>query len=377
MRLKTRTTLSIIFLSVLLISCNTKPIKKVVEVTKEDTIQYADKDATKETKALLHKLNKIVEKGVAFGHQDDTAYGIGWKHSGFPSDSDVKKVTGDFPAMFGFELGDLELGKEMNLDSVNFDLMKKLIIEADEMGGLISVSWHMNNPVNGNNSWDKTETISKILMGRSHREIYEEYVSKVANFFLSLKDKEGNLIPIIFRPWHEMTGSWFWWGGENTTPENYQNFFRETVELFRDKYYVHNLLYVYSPDKIKTEEEYMAYYPGDEWVDIFGIDIYDFGDGKHIERVKSSLAIVKKVADEKGKIFAFTETGREKISPSNWYTTIAYEGVKGSGAAYMFVWRNAHKKHFYAPYPGHESEEDFIEFKNKPDILFLEDVKGL
>ncbi|AOW21530.1 glycoside hydrolase family 26 protein [Urechidicola croceus] len=377
MQQKNLRNISIVFIAVLMFSCKPKKADETVEVIEENPIQFVDKDLTQETKQLRNKLEVIASKGIAFGHQDATAYGIGWKHSGFPSDSDVKKVTGDFPAMFGFELGDLELGKATNLDSVNFDLMKKLIIEADKMGGLISVSWHMNNPVNGNNSWDKTETISKLLKGGTHRDKFENYVSKVADFFLDLKDEDGNLVPVIFRPWHEMSGSWFWWGGENTTHEQYKQFFRETVELFRDRYNVHNLLYVYSPDKIQTEEEYMAYYPGDEYADIIGIDIYDFGDGKHIERVQNSLAIVKKVADEKGKLFAFTETGREKINPSNWYTSVAYPGIKNSGAAYMFVWRNANLGHFYAPYPGHESVEDFIEFKNKPDILFLEDIKGL
>ena len=376
MKLKIFTFFSIVVLMVLLISCKPKEVKEEIVVI-EDTKDFVDDKLSEETKQLYYKLSRIANKGIAFGHQDDTAYGVGWKHSGFPSTSDVKKVTGDFPAMFGFELGDLELGKEMNLDSVNFDLMKKLIIEADKIGGIISISWHMNNPVNGKNAWDKTETISKILKEGTDRVKFEEYVGRVANFFLDLKDEDGNLIPIIFRPWHEMTGSWFWWGGDNTTYENYQQFFRETVELFRDKFSVHNLLYVYSTDKIKTEEEYMAYYPGDEWTDLIGIDIYDFGDGNHVERVKNSLAIVKKVADERGKLFALSETGRDAIPENDWYSSSAYEGVKGSGAAYIFVWRNAHKKHFFTPYPGHPAEEDFIEFKNKPDILFLADIRSL
>src|SRR5690606_14866359 len=246
--------LFICFILILFLNCENKTeqskITDTSEVVEEDNSMFTDQNLTPETKALHNKLVNIAKKGVAFGHQDATAYGIGWKHSGFPSESDVKKLTGDYPAVVGFEIGDLEIGREMNLDSVNFDLMKKLIQEAHKNGTIITISWHTNNPVTNNNSWDKTPAVAHILKDGEFRPKFEGYIEKVAGFFLDLKDDNGNLIPIVFRPWHEMTGSWFWWGGENRTTEEYKQLFRETVELLRDKHNVHNLLYTYSPDKI-------------------------------------------------------------------------------------------------------------------------------
>src|SRR5690606_34949534 len=274
--------LYIFFTSLLLINCETKTEKSELivntEVAEDDNSMFTDQDLTSETKELHTKLVNIAKKGVAFGHQDATAYGIGWKHTGFPSQSDVKKLIGDHPAVIGFEIGDLEIGREMNLDSVNFSLMKKLIQESHQNGSIITISWHASNPVTDGNSWDKTPAVSQILEDGEFTKKFKGYIEKVANFFLDLKDDDGNLIPIVFRPWHEMTGSWFWWGGENRTTEDYKQLFRETVELLRDKHNVHNLLYAYSTDKIYHNTEYMENYPGDEWVDMFGIDIYDSGN---------------------------------------------------------------------------------------------------
>ena len=86
----------------------------------------ADKKATKETIALYHNLKKLLNEGIMFGHQDDLAYGVGWKYE--PGRSDIKDVTGDYPAVYGFELGRLEIDQPVNLDSVPFDKMKSSFV---------------------------------------------------------------------------------------------------------------------------------------------------------------------------------------------------------------------------------------------------------
>src|SRR5206468_4906629 len=111
-----------------------------------------DKQATKETVHLYKNLAKLRAKGYMFGHQDDLAYGVGWKYE--PGRSDIKDVTGDYPAVYGFELGRLELDHQVNLDSVPFDQMKNFIRTAYERGGVITLSWHLNNPLTGKTAWD-------------------------------------------------------------------------------------------------------------------------------------------------------------------------------------------------------------------------------
>src|SRR5690606_11042823 len=63
--------------------------------------------------------------------------------------SDVKDVTGSFPALYGWDLGLLEHDSPVNLDGVSFDLMKESIKRSYQRGGLTTISWHMNNPVTG------------------------------------------------------------------------------------------------------------------------------------------------------------------------------------------------------------------------------------
>jgi mannan endo-1,4-beta-mannosidase len=64
-----------------------------------------DKQATYETKQLFYSMQRLVDAGIIFGHHDDTAYGVGWRYE--PNRSDVKSVTGSYPAMYGWDLAKL------------------------------------------------------------------------------------------------------------------------------------------------------------------------------------------------------------------------------------------------------------------------------
>ncbi len=367
--------LKIVFLIlfITLQSCNTNQKKE------HSTTKFVDKNVSESVKKLHKRLAKISEKGFAVGHQDDTSYGLGWNHKDDPSNikSDVEIVTGDFPAVFGFDLGWIEINKPYNLDTVPFNSMKDLIIDAHKKGGIITISWHLNNPVTGGGSWDKTPAVPAILKGGSEREKYELWVARTADFLNSLK-YDGKDIPVIFRPFHEMNGSWFWWGGENCTPKDYSILWKETVELLKDKHNLHNLLYVYSPNKLNPNDKYLDYYPGDEYVDILGMDIYDFNNSEeYMNAVVHDLAIVKKIAAEKNKLFAFTETGLESLQTKNWFTKVLYPVIENTGISWVLTWRNYDTKHHYMPYKGQLNEQDFIQFKNLPKTLFLEDINQL
>ncbi len=115
-----------------------------------------------ETYNLLCFLQKTEGSKVLFGHQDDLAYGIGWKYEN--GRSDVKELTGSYPAVFGWELGHLELDSSKSLDSVPFDKIRYYIQQVYAIGGINTISWHLNNPVNGATAWDTSYgTIEKIL----------------------------------------------------------------------------------------------------------------------------------------------------------------------------------------------------------------------
>ena len=130
-----------------------------------------------------------------------------------------------------------------------------------------------------------------------------------------------------------------------------------------------------------SHEEFLDRYPGDEYVDIIGMDNYwDFKpEGAGLEWITRKLRIITDLADQKNKVAAFTETGSEKIPDSTWWTDKFFKVMDDDSVkiAYAMVWRNAHKGHHYAPYPGHPSVPNFVEFYKNEKILFEKHLPDL
>ncbi|MBF0647568.1 endoglucanase [Dysgonomonas sp. GY75] len=363
-------------LTLILLSCKQKE-----EV--ENKILPIDKNATKETVVLYNRLFSLMDKGIMVGHQDDLAYGHAWyKEAGR---SDVKDVTGDYPAVIGWELGHVETGAEFNLDSIYFSDMKRYIKETYDRGGITTVSWHGDNIVTGNTAWDcaQDSVVRTILPNGSNHEKYLVWLDRVADFFLDLKDKDSNYIPVIFRMYHEHTGAWFWWGSKQCTPDEYKKLWIMTVEYLRDKKNVHNLLYAYSPSETESEEAYLERYPGDEYVDIVGYDSYVNGKSpEDIERYKDAMSrnlkIVTDYASKTNKVPVIGETGMESIPDSTYFTNIVYPIITQHKVAWVLFWRNAWEPdkplHYYMPYGGHPAAEDLNVFIGKPSILMNRDI---
>jgi mannan endo-1,4-beta-mannosidase len=337
----------------------------------------------KGTKALLRELPK--QGRVMFGHQDDTAYGHSW--NGLAGDgagrSDVKDVVGDYPAVMGWDIGGLERGDEAQLDGIPTDLLRRLIIEQAERGGLNTISWHSYNPSTGGDAWDITggEVVKTILKGGANHAAFREQLGRVADFLASLRKADGEPVEVIFRPWHEHTGGWFWWGEGHRTAEEYKQLWRETVDYLRCERGLKNLIFTYSPNLGANRAKYMETYPGSEYVDLLGFDIYQFGgkegSAAYIAGTREALGFLKHLGRELGKPTALTETGAEGVPCPRWWTDVLWPAIDDSGVSYVLVWRNAWNRpeHHYAPFAGHASEEDFKEFYAMPQTAFLKDIQ--
>lgn len=346
--------------------------------------QPIDPDATKKTVYLLQNLYQIAERGVMFGHQDDQAYGVGWHAE--DGRSDVLETAGKYPAVHGWDLGK-DLSSDMNIDSVNYDNMKRWIKAAYRRGGINTFSFHMDNLTSGGDSWDKTPSVKDILPGGAKHDKFLGQLDLLAGFVMDCKG-----IPMIFRPWHEHNGNWFWWGKGNCTEDEYKQLYRFTVEYLRDVKGVHQLLYAFSPDRSQmpldenAEANYLYGYPGDDYVDIIGLDNYgDVGRNSMMpltaqkKNFTESLKLITKLANEKGKVAALTETGLESVKKKDWFTNIILNPIKENegeiAIAWVLVWRNSNmKNHYYAPYPGHESVEDFRVFEADELTIFEADL---
>ncbi|AOW22012.1 beta-mannosidase [Urechidicola croceus] len=344
-----------------------------------------DKKATAETINLFNNLKEISKAHTLFAHQHATEYGHGWK--GDEDRSDVKSVVGTHPAMIGVDLSGLS-GRASRIIQQNAYDLKKNVVNTYNRGGVTTVAWHFANPVSGGGFYWR-DSISKpavkyIIPGGEAHEKYKLILNEIGQWAKSLKGANGELVPVIFRPFHEFDGDWFWWGAAHCTPEEFKTLWKFTVSYLRDELGVHNFIYAFSPDnKFNTEEEYLVRYPGDEWVDMVGMDNYaDVGrDGLNIERAVKKLKIVSDYAKKKNKLAAFTETGLESIPNEKWWTDVLLKIMKSEDLelCYVLVWRNDINSptHYYAPYPGHISVPNFKEFYEDDFTLFEEDLKDI
>ena len=333
---------------------------------------------------LVHRLFTFAENGkIAYGHQDDLVYGHNWVLTDWENDplerSDVKDVTGKYPMLVGFDLGGIELGQAKNLDGVPFGLMRKAARTHVERGGIVTFSWHPRNPLTGGDAWDisSDQVVKSILPGGEKHGQFMLWLGRAADFIESLG------VPVIFRPWHENLGSWFWWGGRLCTAQEYQELFRMTWLYFTKDRGLTDIVWCYSPNGNCGPEAYMSRYPGDEFVDMLGIDTYEYmGDSsleeagaRYMQEIKNQLTYLTALSYEHEKLMCLSETGLEGIPDPQWWTGRLLPAMQEFPISYVLTWRNAHDKpgHFYAGWKGFENEADMKAFSENDNIVFLTD----
>ena len=390
---------------------NAKGTKTKVQLPKT-SVQLTDPLATKSAKALYAYLYNLDEQNqVLFGHQNDVSRSVSGGELG-----DVYDVTGSVSGMFGIDTLSL-FGTEAGGTDAADALQKSIAYsrQAAEHGAIITLSAHMPNFTSdkikkkGNGTYDfhdcdfdesKDTTngvLKQILPGGDKNEVFCGYLDTIVDYATAL---DAEKIPIIFRPYHENTGSWFWWGSMNDA-ESYKSLYRYTRDYLESKG-VHNMLYVYSPNgPVASAEEYLEYYPGDAYVDILAFDYYDDystypaePDVSFFDELDASCAIVSTLAKEHGKIAAIAETGvrvqKEKgdsegllvqgnpigsqKAGKNWYQEVS-NVAKKNDMPYFLVWANFSEQNFYVPYRcsdelGQELVNDFIDYYNSEDSVF-------
>jgi mannan endo-1,4-beta-mannosidase len=337
-----------------------------------------DKEATRETKALFKILGKLSKKHTLFGHQHATEYGHGWH--GDKDRSDVKSVTGSHPAVIGVDLMGFT-GRPAEQIAKTKDELRQNVIDTYNRGGVTTVAWHFANPVSGGGfNWVDSislPAVKMIIPGGEAHEKYKSILMEIGEWAKSVKASGGTIVPMIFRPYHEFDGGWFWWGKPHCTREEFISLWQFTVSYLRDVVGVHNFIYAFSPDnKFRTEAEFLERYPGDEYVDMVGMDNYgDMGRNRYaLDTAALKLKIVSDFALKAGKLAAFTETGLESIPNATWWTETLLKVMKSHKMrlAYVLVWRNDTRSptHYYAPFPGQVSVPDFLKFYDDLYTLF-------
>lgn len=368
-------------------------------------VKLVDSKATDSTKALAAYLTGLrKDDKVLFGHQNSTFRSV--KDNG--KTSDIKDITGSEAGLFGIDtlaLAGTECASENPLEA-SIEASKK----AYEGGSIISLSCHMPNFTNAkitatgdakhpydfskcdfSESKDLTPCADYILEGGEYNPQYNAYLDIIAEYALALQDEK---VPILFRPFHENSGGWFWWG-TSTSADSYRAIWRYMVNYLQAKG-VHNLLYVYSPNgPIDNESDYLSRYPGDAYVDVLGFDYYDdyadvskYTGDTYFEALAKSCDVVAGLADKKAKIPAIAETGiritgagKDSLMVSgnptkdkDWYNQVVNTAVEHD-IPYFLLWANFDSENFFVPYKysdtmGQEMINDFIKAYNNDHSIF-------
>jgi mannan endo-1,4-beta-mannosidase len=373
-------------------------------------VALADADASPAAARLFAYLDAAGKSDyVLFGHQNDLHHKRGVKYAG-SSTSDVKDITGSYAGVVGIDglslMGDEYPGGLTGYPADPVEGSARIAIEAAKAGAIITLSAHMPNfnvvhlKVRGadpqrvhfrGNSYNTTsgDVMKRILPGGDLNKYLNAYLDIIARWARLLDEAE---VPVLFRPYHENMGSWFWWGASYCTPEGFKNVFRYTVEYLRDVKDVHNFLYVYSPDSsFKTLEAYESRYPGDGFVDVAAFDQYHTNAkavDSFIGYFKNSIAIVEEMAKKHGKAAAVSETGLQVIRTAGnticlgdnrrpeWFTEIL-NAVSPSDLGYFLVWADFAGGDYYVPYKtspvrGVKMADPFIDFYNDPRSVFAD-----
>ena len=337
---------------------------------------------------LEERLDSLQQKGYMSGHQDDPFYGVGWAYE--DGKSDVLLSVGDYPAVMGFELGGIEMGDEKNLDSVPFTRIHDELLAHVKRGGIVTISWHPRNPISTKphggldgqvfpegSAWDVKDTtvVKSVLPGGQNAELFQTWMQRVGDFLESLKDEDGKLVPIIFRPWHENNGSWFWWGQKLCSDEEFKGLWNLLQDYLNGRGF-DNLLWSYSPnlDGNWTTERFMARYPGNDRVTLIGEDAYQWGtEEDFVKQLNADLTFLTQFAKDNGKLLAMTECGFKNIPDSTWFSRVLKAQMDKYPICYFLLWRN-YEKEWFGPVPNTPCGEDYKAFKEAENVMFLNDI---
>lgn len=205
--------------------------------------------------------------------------------------------TGKYPAIMCVDYEGNKRYTASELTTVN-----NKIISHWNSKGLVTINYHAYNPWNNGNSWNTSNVILADLVNPT-KPIYttwHNYLDTIANSLMELKNAG---VIVLWRPFHEMNGAWFWWGAKNQT--DYKNLWIDMYNYFNSKG-LNNLIWVYSAAMTSgstvasVQTDY--YYPGSQYVDMVGYDFYQDSIPTWMDTDVNKLVAL-------GKPFAMTETG--------------------------------------------------------------------
>ena len=220
--------------------------------------------------------HSIYQKKIIYGQFTNVGAGLG-QYTGVDAD---RSASGKFPAMISLDLYGFA---SPHWSEQYRSVVRKNIDGAVEWWqkrhGIVTMQYHWGNPLcKDGTAWvnhpagsPRVDISRLITPGTSENSAAMSDLRRTADAMQKLSD---NHVPVLFRPLHEIDGGWFWWA-DRKRPENSANLWRMIYKYMVNQRGYHNLVWVYSIGDTRDTKEYRSkFYPGDEYVDIVGADIY-------------------------------------------------------------------------------------------------------
>jgi len=226
-----------------------------------------NKNATANAKALLNYLCETAGHSIITGQHTQTNY--------MEETVYINEKTGKYPKLRGFEL--LGYSPNINYEGASFECLKEIYDNrgtldtamewAKRSKGIVTFSFHWFSPIGGSDKSFYTEhtdfDASRILTeGTAEREAFYHDMDVMAGYLKPFFDED---IPVLWRPFHESEGTWFWWGAKG--PEIARDLYKLMYDHFTGVHHLDNLLWVWNCPLKEA-------YPGDDYVDVISRDIY-------------------------------------------------------------------------------------------------------
>jgi mannan endo-1,4-beta-mannosidase len=267
----------------------------------------------------------------------------------------VKNITGKYPAVWSNDFiwhGDKDPGQQVVNEA----------IEKYKEGFIITLMWHQGRPID-NPPYGWKESVQAKLTDAQWKELTtkgtelnKRWLAQIDMVAGYLKQLDSAHVPVLWRPYHEMNGVWFWWGNRKGK-DGIQKLWKMMYDRYVNHFHLNNLLWVWGangPRDIPGDEAYAYkdFYPGKDYVDVLGADVY------HKDYEQKDYNELLDVA--KGKLIALTECGE---LPSVITLKAQPKWV------WFLVWNNFIN-------PPHNSKEEVNTIYDLPQVLTHDEVKS-
>lgn len=244
------------------------------------TAKLSNPNATAETQSLYSFLCDTYGNYVLSGQQEST-----WMGSEDYEFNIIQNASGKLPIIRGLDyMGD------------DFSGCNRRAKAWYEKGGIVTICWHCGDDFSGSHTeaMESNPDWSKLLTPGTDE--YNKLIAGMDKGAKALKELQDAGVPVIWRPFHEFDGAWFWWGKGGA--ENFKRLWQLMYDRYTNYWGLNNLIWNlgYSGD-VKD-----GWYPGDEYVDIIGADTY-------VNHTDSLVNMYLKTADVAGKPVCLHENG--------------------------------------------------------------------